>query len=96
VREQYSGWKERQGQLERMWGSSEGIQKRGQEETSELEDEPKLLSKKRRTVSDQSLLNLLLKFGLGPSEYPFGPVQLSLLQCNLQLLPLQELGVQAE
>jgi len=50
VREQYAGWKEQQGQLERMQEGSEGGQKRGQEDTSESEGEPESPSKKKRTV----------------------------------------------
>ena len=50
VREQYAGWKDRQRQLERMLGSSEGGQKRGWEETSGSEGDQES-PKKKRTVS---------------------------------------------
>jgi len=93
VREQFAGWKERSGQLERLQGGSEGGRKRGREETLDFEGDHESPGKKKRTVSDYFLLSLLLKFGLGPSEHPPGPVRLSSSRCNLQLLSLQELGV---
>jgi len=70
VREQYAGWKERQEQLARMQRGSEGVRKRGRE-VSESDVEVELSSKKKRTVSDFVMVfEILLKFGLGPSEHP--------------------------
>jgi len=54
VRQPYSGWKERQGALQRMWGSSERAQKRVWEEVEGPEGEVELPSKKRRMVSNWS------------------------------------------
>jgi len=63
VREQYAGWKERQGVLERMQGDSEGGseggRKRGREETPESEEEVESPSKRKRTVSGCFLLSFV-------------------------------------
>ena len=52
VKEQYAGWKEREGQLGRMQEGSQEVRKRGQGERSESEDEHESPSKKKRTVSN--------------------------------------------
>ena len=52
VKEQYAGWKEREGQLSRMREGSEEVRKRGRGERSESEGEHESPSKKKRTVSD--------------------------------------------
>ena len=50
VKEQYAGWKEREGQLSRMREGSEEVRKRGREESSESEGGSP--NKKKRTVSN--------------------------------------------
>ena len=83
VREQYAGWKEREEQLARMQRGSEGVWKWGRE-VSETDVEVELSSKKKRTVSDFVMVfEILLKFGLGPSEHPSGSVRFSTSECHL-------------
>ena len=78
MKEQFAGWKERQGLLQRTEEGSEGGsevgQKRGREDTLELEEESP--HKKKRTVSDWWSFEVLLKFGVGPSEYSSRSVRL--------------------